>query len=224
LEPLEFPERMNAFMTTEHFTLQSGRSIVNAEITSRVNIYFTSLSSVLIAAAFIAQIPRCTSFSPCRIDRISGDRIAWRLHICTLDGAGTYDHEYIRAINRIRQFYVQAAPEVHRFLLFPPHDDEPSIQEYGGYTTSIRGNLMSAANAVSVTNSIIITVLLSTIISHKLGTTVLGILPYGFGIFLLIIFLHGLLSFSIARNELRVHSYEARFPAPSSKSPLDDSK
>ena len=42
-------------LTTEHFTLQSGRSSTIAEATGRVSIFLTTTSSTLIAIAFIGQ-------------------------------------------------------------------------------------------------------------------------------------------------------------------------
>jgi len=131
------------------------------------------------------------------------------------------DFIYIRAINRVRQFYVQAMPEVAGYLLFPPHDDDRSTRAYGGYLTDFRGNLLSATNAVAVTNSIVATVLLSALISLSLGMTTLGFLPYGLGILVLIYILQGLLGASLARVDLRPEYGEVRFPAPISDPHLD---
>ena len=62
------PDRLNGFMTTEHFTLQAARGIVNGEIVSRINIYFTTLSSVLIATAFLAQRPELSQFFQLKLE------------------------------------------------------------------------------------------------------------------------------------------------------------
>ena len=56
-QEIKLPDRMNTFLTSEHFTLQSARGIVNGENSSRVTICFITLSSVIIASAFVAQIP-----------------------------------------------------------------------------------------------------------------------------------------------------------------------
>ncbi|MFL6221221.1 MAG: hypothetical protein ACJ75K_00030 [Actinomycetes bacterium] len=44
------------FMTTEHFTLQTARAVVNAEISARLQLYMTTLSSSIIALALVAQV------------------------------------------------------------------------------------------------------------------------------------------------------------------------
>ncbi len=43
-------------MTTEHFTLQTARAVVNAEISARLQLYMTTLSSAIIALALVAQV------------------------------------------------------------------------------------------------------------------------------------------------------------------------
>ncbi len=40
-------------MTTEHFTLQSARGNINAEFVAQVNLYFLTLSSLVVALAFL---------------------------------------------------------------------------------------------------------------------------------------------------------------------------
>ena len=44
------------FMTTEHFTLQTARAVANAEISSRLRLSMTTLSSAIIALALVAQL------------------------------------------------------------------------------------------------------------------------------------------------------------------------
>jgi hypothetical protein len=44
------------FMTTEHFTLQTARTVANAEISARLQLYMTTLSSAIIALALVAQL------------------------------------------------------------------------------------------------------------------------------------------------------------------------
>jgi hypothetical protein len=219
-----YPERMNVFLTTEHFTLQSARNIINAEIISRVTIYFATLSSVLIASAFFAQIPQLAELFGVFIWIAFPVLIVLGLFtLARLIVLGKMDSVYIRAINRIRQFYVRAAPEVQNFLLFPPYDDDQSIYIYGGYSANFRGNLLSASHAVVVTNSIVATVLVSALISVSLGMTTLSFLPYGIGIFILMLILHSVLAYRLARMDFRPEYRQVRFPAATSDSPRDQS-
>jgi hypothetical protein len=45
-----------AFMTTEHFTLQTARGAANAEISSRLQLFVTSLSGTTVTLALAAQL------------------------------------------------------------------------------------------------------------------------------------------------------------------------
>lgn len=212
----KYPERMNSFMTTEHFTLQSARSIINSEISSRVTIYFTTLSSVIIAAAFVAQIPDMNQvfilFGSLAFPLVIllGFFTAARLGI--LSGM---DAMYIRAINRIRHFYVQSASEVSQFMLFPPHDDDRSNGIYGGWSpASMRDNLLSSANAVVISNSIVITVLLGVIVTGYYKLSFLQFLPIGVVVFIVSYFLHYVVAILLVRPQFQADEYlEIRFPA-----------
>lgn len=212
-ESARFPDSMNAFMTTEHFTLQSARGMINSEIMNRVSLYFTTLSSVLIASAFLAQIPAMAD--------LFGFFLWIAFPVLVLLGFFTLarlmvlsriDAAYIRAINRVRQFYVQATPQIQAFFLFPPYDDDHSVNVYGGYTRDMRGNLLSAANAVSVTNSILATVLVSGLLSAALKMSAASFLPFGVVIFVGMYVLHGVLGTWLSARGLAKEYGEARFP------------
>lgn len=219
---LNYPDRMNVFMTTEHFTLQSARSIINSEIMNRVSLYFTTLSSVLIASAFLAQITKLDDLFSLFIWIAFPVLILLGIFtLARLMVLGRLDSVYIRAINRIRHFYAQSAPEMQKFMLFPPHDDFRSVSVYGGYANDMRSNLLSAANAVTVTNSIVATVLVSVVSSSAFGMTPLRFLPFGLIILVMMYLLHGLIGRALAQVGLAPEYQEAIFPAPVSAPPHD---
>jgi hypothetical protein len=216
LKSPEFPPEMNAFATTEHFTLQSARGLINAELMNRVSLYFTTVSSLLIATAFLAQSPGLADLFGIFV--WVAFPVVLLLGVFTLARLMTLarmDSIYIRAINRIRQFYVQAAPEMERFILFPPHDDERSTRVFGGYSLGFRGNLLSAASAVSVTNSIIATVIVSALLNSFFGMKGLALVPFGVALFVIFYVLQGLLGQFLARRDHVPEYGEVRFPPPS---------
>lgn len=213
-QPPSYPERMNVFLTSEHFTLQSARGLINAEINNRVNVYFTTLSSMLIASGFLAQVPAMNELW------LLAASIALPLilllgffTVARLMVLGRLDFAYIRAINQVRQFYVQAAPEARQFLLFPPHDDDRSARTYGGYGFGFRGNLLSIAQVVVVINSTVATVALSALLSRYLGITFISFAPYGVALLILMYFLHGALGFALAKRNNQPEYQSVRFPA-----------
>lgn len=211
-----FPDQMDSYMTTEHFTLQSARSIVNGEISSRVTIYFTTLSSVIIAAAFVAQIPNMNQVF------ILFGSLAFPLVIllgfftaARLGVLGGMDAMYIRGINRIRHFYIESVSEVDQFLLFPPYDDDHSIGIYGGWSpASMRDNLLSAANAVVMSNSIVITVLIGVLTTGYFTMSFVQYLPIGIIVFLVSYVLHYVVAILLVRPQFQKEVYsESRYPA-----------
>jgi hypothetical protein len=214
----KFPDRMNAYMTTEHFTLQAARSIVNGEIASRVTIYYTTLSGLIIAAAFVAQIPDMGDifllFGSLAFPLLILLGLFTTSRLAVLSGM---DAAYVKAINRIRHFYAESAPEAKQFLLFPPFDDEHSNALYAGWSTTslIRDNLLSTANIVTTSNSLVITVLVGVLMVLNFDLDYLQYLPIGILVFLVAFFLHGVVAFIFGRANFSVAEYiEVRFPAP----------
>ena len=55
------PQEIAQYITTEHYTLQTARSTVLAEINGRTNLFIGAVSSAVVALAFIGQVSRPTS-------------------------------------------------------------------------------------------------------------------------------------------------------------------
>lgn len=211
------------FATTEHFTLSAARGVVNGEISNRISIYFTTLSSVLIAAAFFAQLESLQSLS------ILFGWIAFPLIVLlglfTLGRVmvlSVMDMTYIRAINRVRHFYSRAAPGLAEFLLFPPYDDKTSIAIYGGYATDFRGNLLSASNMIVFANSLAATLGIGALLNTYFDMPIDQFLPAGVVVLAVIIVLHSVIGFLIMRSDLRPEYLEERFPGPGTQTYGDD--
>lgn len=215
-----FPDRMNSFMTTEHFTLQSARGIINGEIMSRVSIYFMTLSSVLIATAFLSQAPEMGElfvlFLAIAFPVVLLLGFFTLARLMMLSGM---DAVYIRAINRIRHFYIRAAPEARVFLLFPPYDDDQSVLKYGGYEFSFWGGMLSAPNAVGMTNSIAATVLISALLIDRLEMSVAAFLPYSLAILVGAATAHTALALRISRSGVHKEYGTVKFPASDDSHP-----
>lgn len=208
-----YPDGMYSFMTTEHFTLSAARGIINGEISNRINLYFTTLSSVLIAAAFIAQLDTMGSlfslFGSIALPLLFLMGLFTLGRLITL---GNMDMTYVRAINRIRHFYTLAAPPAAAFMLFPPHDDNKSVFTYGGYSIGFRGNLLSAGNTVSIANSLVGTLGIGALASGYFNVPVTQFLPFGVGAYFILYLLHGLVGVAISKLDIRPVYMESRFP------------
>src|SRR5262249_10754531 len=113
-------------MTTEHFVLQTARSAGIAEVNGRAGFYLAAVSSGLIALAFIGQLSRLgTAFYVFGLAVLP--TLAF-VGVTTFERAlrnGVEDFQLAGQINRIRQFYFDAAPHVARYLP-PPSPDIPA--------------------------------------------------------------------------------------------------
>jgi hypothetical protein len=162
-------------LTTEHFTLQSGRGNTISEANGRVNMFLASLSGVLIAVAFVGQIAHFGG--------------AFRLFILVLVpsvlfvGAVTFarvieltaeDMLYNFGINRIRHFYVELLPEARDYFVLSTHDDMAGGLLSMGVAQDRWQILFTIPCLVGVLNAILAGVLLALLSSWFLGWPVAG--------------------------------------------------
>ena len=110
------------FMTTEHFVMQTARSAGIAELNGRAGFYLATVSSGLIALAFTGQLSRLgTAFYVFGLVLLP--TLAF-VGVTTFERAlrnRVEDAQLASRINRIRQYYFDAAPQVARYL--PPTED-----------------------------------------------------------------------------------------------------
>src|SRR6516164_6828540 len=127
---------MVTVMTTEHFVLQTARSAGITETVGRAAIYLAAVSSGLIALAFVGQLSRL--------------------------GAAFYVFGLVllpqlaERINRIRQFYFDAAPQVGRYLPTPGLDTPWAIARQAGVSSPDWYQFLTIAGALAVVNSVLI--------------------------------------------------------------------
>lgn len=151
-------EQILQFMTTEHFTLQTAKSATVAEANGRATLFLSTVSSAVVALAFIGQV--------------SGIGEAFFLFGLVLFpslfflGFVTFERAiqtaienmiHSRGINRIRHYYVELAPEIRPYLIHSTHDDVagalydmgivPSNSEWQHFVTN--------AGTVAVINSVL---------------------------------------------------------------------
>ena len=149
-------EQILSFMTTEHFALQTARSATIAEANGRTAIYLSSVSSAVVALAFIGQVSD------------AGDAFflfalvlfpsLFFLGIVTFDRVlqtGLADLVHAREINRIRHYYAEIAPEMRRYFIHSIHDDVPAFFHDMGIVPSKWQYFVSTAGAVNIINSVL---------------------------------------------------------------------
>jgi hypothetical protein len=105
------------FATTEHFTLQTARASTVSEAGARAVGFLAVLSSSLIALGFIGQMSRLgTAFYAFALVLLPAVAVIGLITFERLLQLTNEDIAFARRIARVREFYVQAAPEVAPYL------------------------------------------------------------------------------------------------------------
>jgi hypothetical protein len=143
--------------TTEHFTLQTARSTTVAEANSRASGYLATLSSTLIALAFIGNMSGLNTafylFSTLLLPVLAfvGIVTFGRLVQCT-----TEDIAYARRIAKLREFYVDVIPDLERYLTIVRGDATSELPGKGHDQPSKRQLFLTIAGMIAVVNSVVI--------------------------------------------------------------------
>ena len=144
------------FMTTEHFTLQTARSAANAEVSSRLQLYLTTLSSTIIALALAAQLSGLgIAFQAFALVLLP---VVYFLGLATLGRVMQASAEwriYGQGMNRIRHYFLEAAPEMKRYFVLPSTDDPLISLTAIGIPISWTSGAVSAGSVIIMINSVV---------------------------------------------------------------------
>ena len=181
-------------MTTEHFTLETGRGNTIAETNGRVTMLLGTISSTLIALAFIGQISRLgTAFYLFSLVLFPSLFFLGLFTFERVMQSGIEDAIYARGINRIRHFYVEVAPQMAPYFVLSTHDDSRGTMLQMGIVgpaeQRIFQSFLSTSGMVAVVNSIIAGffagLLLGALFSPPLVVpTVVGIIVFAISVWL----------------------------------------
>jgi hypothetical protein len=203
-------------LTTEHFTLQGARSQTVGESGARSSMYLGSVSSALIGLGFVTQATGTESevFQLFALTVLPTVFFLGLFTFVRLVESSVEDILYGRAINRIRNYYLQLAGEDARYFLMSGHDDPIGVVTNMGLSSVSRWQLFfTAASAVSVVNSVVGASALAILLGVTLDLPLAVAAIAGAGFLLVSIALH-------ARFDRRAHqrasaARKALFPSPS---------
>lgn len=145
-------------LTTEHFTLQGARGSTVSESTGRAALFVGAVSSGLVALGFVGRDPSNASTFDVFVLVVLPTLYALGLFtFVRLVLSSIEDLLYGRAINRIRQFYVDlAGEEGRRYILLGAHDDPLGVLANMGIDRPSRWQLLfTLATMVAVLNSVL---------------------------------------------------------------------
>ena len=143
-------------MTTEHYTLQTGRSITTAETSGRASLFVGAVSSGLIALTFVGQIAHLgTAFFVFSLVVIPTLLLMGLITFERVLQAGTVDVIYARGINRIRHLYLEYAPQMQPYFILSHHDDQEDVLGREAMRISWWQVFLNTAGMIAVINSVL---------------------------------------------------------------------
>lgn len=180
------------FLTTEHFTLQTGRSTTTSETNGRSSIFLNAVSGAVVALAFIGQISGMGEaffvFGFVLFPSVLFLGVATFVRVLQ---CGIEDMIYARGINRIRHFYLEIAPQMKDYFILPTSDDiaSSSLRTLGLIPAGWQ-LFMTAAGVIEVINSMIVGVFAGMALNRLLGLSAPVCAAAGVAVFLLSLLVH----------------------------------
>jgi hypothetical protein len=177
------PQAAVAFVTTEHFNLASARAATISETNGRASIFLGSVSAGLVALAFAAQSSRTALYTfglvlfPVLV--FLGLTTFERVLQTSID-----DTVYLRRMNRLRRFYVDAAPGLASYMSLPAAGEKvEDILRLEGFRPGPWQLLLSAPGTVAIINSALVGVtvgLAAGALSHSnlWAATIAGLIAF----------------------------------------------
>jgi hypothetical protein len=151
------PGRLLTALTTEHFTLQGARAATTGESAARSSLFLGSVSSALVALGFLASVSGGGSalFRTFALVVLPTLCVLGFVTFVRLVELGTEDMLYGRAINRIRNHYLELSGEHARLFMMRAHDDAYGVMENMGLRTSPFQLYLTNSFAIAVVTGVL---------------------------------------------------------------------
>ena len=115
-------------LTTEHWSLLAARSLVYTESMSRASMFIAALSGAVVALALVAQADDFgNGFVAFALVLLP---VVYFLGVVTIARLAQVNHEnrlWVQGMNRIRNAYLQIAPELEPYFVTSRYDDEAGV-------------------------------------------------------------------------------------------------
>src|SRR5215468_9174120 len=172
-------------MTTEHYNLQSGRSLAISDANGRAGLFLGTVSSTLVALAFIGNISHVGTHlgSAFYVFALVLFPSLFFLGLVTFDSvlqSAVQDAICLRGISRIRHLYVELAPQMRDYFILPIHDDATDVFRRARWWQGF----LTLAGILAVINSILAGVFLGLLVSQLLALSLPLCVTLGLGVFL----------------------------------------
>jgi hypothetical protein len=154
--PMELSSQLVSIITTEHYNLQTGRSMTISEANGRSSLFVGAVSSGLIALTFVGQISHLgTAFFVFSLVIIPTLAFMGLITFERVLQSGTTDNIYARGVNRIRHLYLEYAPQLQPYFILSAHDDREETMSHEAMSTSWVQVFFNTAGMIAVINSVL---------------------------------------------------------------------
>ena len=200
-------------MTTEHYNLQSARSLATSEAAGRSSLFLSTVSIGLVALALVGQVSALgRAFFVFALVLFPS---LFFLGLVTFQRTFQIDLEdfiYTRGINRIRHLYIEIAPQVQDYFVLSTHDDEASIWQDMEYQAVWWQYFVSTPGMIGMIDSILGGTFAGLLVYQLFSLSVLLCCTVGLVVFLGI--LVALYRSSLTRWKRFQRSVKPLFPTP----------
>lgn len=180
-------------MSTEHFTLQGARSAAISDANGRTSFFLSTLSAGVVALAFVAQVAQTgPAFIVLALIVLPTVLVIGLASFERLLQLGIENIRIVVAINRVRHYYLEVAPELRPHFTLSDRDDSVGVLSSLG---SVRGGIrpwdlfVTNAGLVAIVDGIVSGVIgalatsvlqrdvaVSAAVGIAVGASVLGVL------------------------------------------------
>jgi hypothetical protein len=184
------PQVAVTILTTEHYNLQTARAATISETGGRASIFLGSVSAGLVALAFAGQASRTALYTfglvlfpvLCFLGLVTFERVLQT----SID-----DTNFLVRINRIRRFYLEAAPQLAPYLARPAAtDDKSDVLRTEGYRPGRWQMMVSIVGAIGVIDSVLFGVTAGLAAAALSDSDLWVATPVGLVTFAIALFLH----------------------------------
>jgi hypothetical protein len=214
------PQQILQFMTTEHYALQAAKSAIVSETTGRATVYLSSVSSAVVALAFLGQ--SSTIGNSFLLFGLALFLPLFFLGIATfvrIHESSVENMMHARRINRIRHYYVELAPEMARYFAGRTHDDMTDfLDELAIFVPRNPGRLwgrweqmITIAGSVAVVNSVVAGITIGMLCRTVFALALIPLIATGAFVGIVVLALH--MRFADRRSRAAQHHFKSMFPS-----------
>jgi hypothetical protein len=143
-------------LTTEHFGLAGARAQATGESSARAALYISAVSSTLVALGFIGQISDVgDTFNVFALTALPTLYVLGLFTFVRTIESGVEDLMMGRAINRIRNYYLEIAGEEARYFMLSANDDALGVMRNMGVSLERRQQFFTTGSMIAVINSVV---------------------------------------------------------------------